>query len=277
VTFDIRRGGLQASGSLQVSGSLPIEMVRETAGIAEGVPFDPQVPGAARDRLVALYRREAFPSPDVTVKQTVNETEPVVDLAFVITEGPRQVLGDVVVTGNRAIDSDVIVRALGLQIDQPLRPEESLRARTNVFKTGLFSRVDIAPEMVESTGGPQATVPMRLKVTVEEWPALLLRYGLQVAEERPEGKLNGRNLVPGLSADLTRRTLFGRAVGLVGAVRLQRREQLERLFLTAPTLAGWPVSSQLGSNSREKPSRQRPLSRPRGVSRGSSEPGSLVR
>ena len=135
---------------------LPIETVRETAGIIEGAPFDPQVPVAARARLVALYRREAFPSPDVTVKQTVSETEPAVDVAFVITEGPRQVLGDVVVTGNRAIDSDVIVRALGLEINQPLRPEESLRARTRVFETGLFRRVDISPEMVEARADTQA-------------------------------------------------------------------------------------------------------------------------
>ena len=40
-------------------------------------------------------------------------------------------------------------------------------------------------------------------MTVEEWPALRLRYGFQVSEERPEENVNGRDLVPGVSAVLT--------------------------------------------------------------------------
>jgi outer membrane protein assembly factor BamA len=78
---------------------------------------------------------------------------------------------------------------------------------------------------------------------VQEWPALRLRYGFQVAEERPEGELEGRDLVPGISADLTRRTLFGRAITLGTAVDYGRREQSGRAFVTAPTMLGWPIES----------------------------------
>ena len=84
---------------------------------------------------------------------------------------------------------------------------------------------------------------MRMRVTVEEWPALRARYGLQIAEERPEDSVNGRDLVPGLSGDVTRRTLFGRAVTLGGAAGLQRRERLGRVFVSAPTMFGLPVRS----------------------------------
>jgi outer membrane protein insertion porin family len=246
-------------------GALPIAMVRDTANVMEGAPFDPAVPDAARDRLVALYRREGFPTPAVTVKQAIRTDAIAVDIAFAIEEGPRQVIGEIVVSGNRAIDSDVIVRALGLRMNEPLRAVESLQARARVFDTGLFRRVDVAAEPLNASpigfapqaqnAGTQSPVaqtlsglrdtPMRLRVTVEEWPALRLRYGVQVAEERPEGKIEGRDLVPGLSADLTRRTLFGRAIGIGGALAFQRREQRGRLFLNAPTLAGWPVESSM--------------------------------
>ena len=236
-----------ASVAFEGVRALPIETVRETAGITGGMPFDPSVPEAARQRLVALYRREAFPTPAVMVRQDVREGESTVDVTFAVTEGPRQVLGEVVVSGNRAIDSDVIVRALDLRLDEPVRAEELLRARTRVFDTRLFRRVDVSSEAMEASPAglaPQAT-PMRLLVTVEEWPALRVRYGLQVAEERPEGKIEGRELVPGLSADLTRRTLFGRAVGVGAALDLQRRERRARGFLNAPTFAGWPLESSL--------------------------------
>ena len=239
VAFDMGRGGLQASGN-----ALPIETVRETAGVTEGMPFDPSVPETARQRLVALYRREGFPTPAVMVQQDLREGESTVSMTFAITEGPRQVLGEVVVAGNRAIDSDVIVRALDLRLDAPVRAEELLQARTRVFDTRLFRRVDVLPEAMADPPTPSVT-PMRLRVTVEEWPALRVRYGVLVAEERPEGKIEGRELVPGLAADLTRRTLFGRAVGIGAALELQRRGQRARGFLNAPTFAGWPLESSL--------------------------------
>ena len=234
-----------ASVAFDGTQALSLETVRETAAVTEGMPLDPAAPEAARDRLVALYRREGFASPMVTVKQAVRDGESSVDVTFAMTEGPRQVLGEVVVSGNRSIDSDVIVLALGLEVDEPVRAEELLRGRTRVFDTRLFRRVDVSSEEMQTSPSSPSVKPVRLKVTVEEWPALRLRYGVQVAEERPEGKIEGRDLVPGLSADLTRRTLFGRAIGAGAVLDLQRRERRARGFINAPTLVGLPVESSL--------------------------------
>ena len=236
--------------------SLPADTQRETAAVMEGMPYDPAETDRARERLLARYRREGFASPVVIVKQNVSADTPRVGLTFAIEPGVRQVLSEVVVSGNRSIDPDVVVRALGLTVGAPLRAEESLQARRRVFDTGLFRRVDVSPEVIEPfdvRSGQAGEQPMRMRVTVEEWPALRLRYGFQVAEERPEGEIEGRELVPGVTADLTRRTLFGRAVALGGAMALQRREQMGRVFLNAPTLRGWPIESSLvAEHSREE-------------------------
>ena len=160
-------------------------------------------------------------------------------------EGPRQALAEIAISGNRSIDSDVIERALGLTMNQPLRPEEWLQARTRVFDTGLFRRVDVSSEPLTDAGAPDETLPMRMRVVVEEWPILRARYGVQVAQERPEDNVQGRDLVPGLSGDITRRTLFGRAVTLGAAAGLQRRERLGRVFVNAPTMLGRRIQSSL--------------------------------
>ena len=86
---------------------------------------------------------------------------------------------------------------------------------------------------------------MRIRVAVEAWPALRLRYGFEVAEERPESNPNGRALRPGLTADLTRRTLFGRAVSLTGVLQYERRQNTARALLNAPTLMALPIQSSL--------------------------------
>ena len=168
-------------------------------------------------------------------------------MTFVVDEGPQQVLGEAVVAGNRAIDADVIVRTLGLEPGEPVTPKDLLQARTRVLDMGLFRRVDVASEALPESAGSAATEtsPIRLRVTVEEWPALRLRYGFQVAEERPEDSVKGATSTPGLTADVTRRTLFGKAITLGAAVEWQRRERVARTFLNTGTLFGWPIGSSL--------------------------------
>ena len=229
------------------------DVLRETAVLTEGTPYDSLGVDAARERLTGMYRLEGFPSATVTVRPDIRTDAPVVDLTFVVVEGARQLLGEVVVAGNRAIAPDVIVRALGLPINTPLRTEDLLRARARIFDTGLFRRVDVESEPGDPSAGDGRVVPVQLRVTVEEWPALRLRYGFQVKEECPESEIERRDLVPGLSADLTRRTLFGRAITIGGAVEWQRRERLGRAFLDTGTFLGLPIGSSLvAKRSREE-------------------------
>jgi outer membrane protein insertion porin family len=147
----------------------------------------------------------------------------------------------------------VIRRALDMSEGDPLRADEVVQARTRVFNTGLFRRIDVASEPSTAAAADATMTAMRLRVTVEEWPAVRLRYGLVVAEERPEDKLEGRELVPGVSADVTRRMLFGRPVGIGTAVSLQRRDQRGRVFVNTPTLFSLPIETSLiGERSREQ-------------------------
>ena len=218
------------------------DALRSTADLSSGAPADLDAVEEARDRVQRLFRREGFATARVTVRQEVHSDSGTSDVTFDILEGPRQVVGEVVIEGNRGIDTDVVARAVRLDVGQPLRAQDWLDARRRVFDTALFRRVDVRSEPMEST---ETTARMRVRVAVEEWPALRLRYGFQAAEERPEGSLTGRNIVPGISADLTRRTLFGRAVGAVAAVELQRRDRSARGTLNAPTFLRLPVSSSL--------------------------------
>lgn len=232
--------------------ALPVSQLRDAAALEAGTPYDPGAVAGARERLLALLRREGFAAAAVAARPVVRTDVPEVEIAFAATPGPRHILQEVVVTGNRTIDADVVIRALDLTAGEPLKPEDLFRARARVFDTGLFRRIDVVSEAIEDGGGTAMT-PMRLRVTVEEWPAVRLRYGLVLAEERPQDRIEGRELVPGLSADVTRRTLFGRAVGVGSALELQRREQRGRVFVNTPTFFGLPIGSSLiGERSREQ-------------------------
>jgi outer membrane protein assembly factor BamA len=221
------------------------EDVSRVTDITSGSPYDPATVDGTRERIVALYRSRGFASATVTANAAVRGTEPLVDLTFEIAEGSRQTIGDIVVSGNGGVDADVVTRALRLTTGSTLDPTELLRARTRVFDTGLFRRVDLSTEPMSRLSASDPVQPMRVRVALEAWPALRLRYGFQASEERPESDPTGRRLAPGLSADVTRRTLFGRAVSLGGSVLYQRRENSGRALLNAPTLMTLPIESSL--------------------------------
>ena len=187
----------------------------KAAAIFVETPYDPAAIDAARDRIVGLYRSRGYASPAVVANAAVRDAEARVDLTFEITEGSRQTIGDIVVSGSAGVDTDVVTRALRLTIGAPLEPAELLRARTRLFNTGLFRRVDVSTEPINRVSAADPEQPVRIRVALEAWPALRLRYGFQAAEEFSSSSVSaGRDVVPGLLADVTRRTLFGRAVGL---------------------------------------------------------------
>jgi len=225
--------------------NVPEEDVARAIDVTAGSPYNPAAIDAARERIVAVFRSHGFASATVTANAAIRDTEPRVDLTFEIAEGFRQTIGDVVVSGNGGVDPDVVTRALQLTVGSTLDPTELLRARTRVFGTGLFRRVDVTTEGMNRLSASDPDQPIRIRVAVEAWPALRLRYGFEVAEERPESNPTGRALAPGLTADLTRRTLFGRAVSLTGVLQYERRQNTARALVNAPTLMALPIHSSL--------------------------------
>jgi outer membrane protein insertion porin family len=230
---------VRVEGADEVAG----EQRRDAASLEIGAPYDPSAVELARTRVARLMRNEGFAEAQVEA-----QVEPDVDgrqaiVVFAVETGPRQALRDIRVSGNRSIDRDVIVRSMDVDTGDPLGADAWLRVRSRLFDTGLFRRVDVTAEPIADASEGQR--PMRLVVTVEEWPALRLRYGLQISEERPEEDPEGRDLTPGFSADVTRRTLFGRAITVGAAVEYERRERLARGFFNSPTFFGLPIESLL--------------------------------
>jgi outer membrane protein assembly factor BamA len=260
-----------AVGTIAFDGvsALEVDVLREDVGLATGETHDPAAVESARRAVQGRYRLEGFTTAVVSVRQQPRPEAEAIDVVFEVAEGPRQTVGEIAVSGRRAIDEDVVLRTMDLAVGEPLRAADWLEARQRLFESGLFRRADISLEPLPEESRPEdvpredvpredvppeaasgndtgpATTPMRVRVVLEEWPALRLRYGFQVAEQRPEEDVNGRDLTPGLSADLTRRTLFGRAITVGGAGQWERREWLGRLFLNTPTLFRLPVQSSL--------------------------------
>jgi outer membrane protein assembly factor BamA len=247
VPVTVQAGPLFTIASVAFEGrqGVPANDLASVAAIAAGMPYDPGAIDGARRRLLTLYRGRGFATADVESRADVVAESQRVSVTFVVRESAQQTIGDIIVSGNGGVNSDVVTRALGLMVGAPLEPAELVRARARVFSTGLFRRVDVTTEMMARTGPADAPQPMRVRVDVEAWPALRLQYGFQVAEVHPESDPTGLSLQPGLSAEATRRTLFGRDLTLGGVVEVERWQNTVRGLVSAPTLFAIPLQSQL--------------------------------
>ena len=224
------------------ANAVKVEDLQAEAALEKGALYRAADVETARMRLQTRYRREGFTAASFEARENVRAADGLVDVIFTVKEGPRQVIQEITISGLQSVNEEVVRRTVRLKAGDGLRTDDWLDARRRLFESGLFRRVDIA---VEPQQGAADTAPVSLRVTVEEWPALRLRYGFQVSEERPEENVNGRDLVPGVSGDLTRRTLFGRAITVGAAAQYESLERLGRVFVSTPTLFGRSVQSSL--------------------------------
>jgi outer membrane protein assembly factor BamA len=224
------------------ANAVKVEDLQAEAALEKGALYRAADVETARMRVQTRYRREGFTAASFEARENVRAADGLVDVIFTVKEGPRQVIQEITISGLQSVNEEVVRRTVRLKTGDGLRTDDWLDARRRLFESGLFRRVDIA---VEPQQGAADTAPVSLRVTVEEWPALRLRYGFQVSEERPEENVNGRDLVPGVSGDLTRRTLFGRAITVGAAVQYESLERLGRVFVSTPTLFGRSVQSSL--------------------------------
>ena len=225
--------------------------VEKAAAIETPTPFVNAEVTEARRRIELHYRTEGFNAAEVEIQTKVADDN-AVTLLFEVTEGPQQVLREVVTTGNEITNGNVITQALRFELGKPANLDEWARARKRLYDTNVFRQVDIqAVPMGEVVDGMQ---PVKAQVSVVEYPAWSLRYGTQLEGERQadiEEFTSTRNL--GLVAEVKNPNLFGRALTLGLFGQYEREQQDATVFLATSRLFGWRARSTLyGFSSRAR-------------------------
>ena len=220
-----------------------LPVVQKAAAVESATPFVSSEVNEARRRVEQQYRNDGFNTAEVEI-QTRVAGDDTVTLLFEVTEGPQQILREVVTTGNEMTSGNVISQALRFELGKPADLDEWARARKRLYDTNVFRQVDIqAVPMGEVVDGQQ---PVKAQVSVVEYPAWALRYGTQLESQRKadiEEFTSTRNL--GLVAEIKNPNLFGRALTLGLFGQYEREEQDATVFLATSRLFGWRARSSL--------------------------------
>jgi outer membrane protein insertion porin family len=264
----VREGPRFKVSDVSVRGNevLPTDLLLRELPVRPGDPFLPRASASALERLRELYWRRAYNDMHADHSLVLDRAAGRVAVHFDIDEGPKSVIADVRVAGNREASDRLVAEQLEIEAGQPLDLAVLGRSRRNLYETGAFSLVDITREPVaaaataESTTtlpdpggegdgvGPGATdgdetqtvaagngdvKPVVVDVRLREVQPLQLRYGASYDTEHGLGGI----------VDLSNHNSLGKARVLGLAARYDASVREGRVYFTQPALRYWPVST----------------------------------
>lgn len=146
VFITIEEGAQWFVSKLEIVGiqQLDAGSVIATLSSAEGQPFSEFNVAADRDTILAYYFANGFPNANFEWSSKPGPQPTHVDLRFIITEGRRQFVRDLLVEGLQATRPGLVQRNLLLAGDDPLSPIRMAETQRRLYELGIFAKVDMA-------------------------------------------------------------------------------------------------------------------------------------
>ncbi len=172
--------------------------VTDDSGLRVGTGFDEELYEKGKLQTVAALRERGFAEAKVDGKVKIFPVEGRATIVLQAETGLRYHFGKVLVSGNRAIPSEAIARATGIDRGDLYKPSALELAQQRVYNLGTFAGARVG---LEPLPGGSAVAPVRVSVREADFQTVRFGIGFQVETERYE--------VPKLRAEYTNRNLFG--------------------------------------------------------------------
>ena len=218
--------------------ALDLGDLREALPLTEQGPFHPLLLDQALAVVRAAYADAGYAEAQVSAEANWNPDETVVDLTIAAIEGPQTVVDRVIVRGNRATESEVIRRTLGVERGEPISDTRLLELERDLYQLGIFSSVE-----VELTHAGLGGARRDLVVRVEEGKPRRVTYGIGYEYNGGDHEQSG----PRGGVSFSHGNLWGKAVSLRADLRLSEFDQSTRLIVDQPYVFrfGVPLTSSL--------------------------------
>ncbi len=207
----------------QVRASLPLE---------PGGPYHRALLDESLNLLRALYEEEGYREITIETQLDWNSDNTLVDVAFEIAPGRQENIDRVILRGLELTRPEVVRRFLPLESGQPISRRRLLEAERDLYRLGIFSRVDVE-RGPDHTGDGRRDVLVRL----EEGRRWRLSYGLSYHSDDGIGGLLG----------LSRTNIGGKAGRLQLDFRGNQVDSRFRLLFDQPSVGRWrlPITYSL--------------------------------
>ncbi len=210
IHVDIREGPRWMIRAVTIAGNVraPEERLRREIAFGPGRPFSPLRVLDGEDRIVNHYVENSFLDADVTSRVERNDERHTVDVFYDIHEGGQARIRDITLSGLGRTDAHVVRRELTLRAGEILRIEDVAKSQAQLYATGLFRSVYIAPDS-SSAGDSLKLVVVNLIERQNGEASAGFGYStvdrLRLQVEARHRNLWGRSLEAGVEASVSNR------------------------------------------------------------------------
>ena len=225
--------------------------------LEQGEPLNPQLLHEDVIALQTYYANEGHTEVQVSPRVDISEDKTSATVTYVVAEGPRVVVDEVIVRGNTYTDRDVVLRRSDIDPGDPFSYTRMLEAQRELYRLGIFQRVEIQPEQAGTSVSDRDVV-----IQVEEGKNLTLTGSIGLRLERaaqddtsgtagviqPDASDSGNNggseIHERVSIAAAHRNLFGTGRYLGLEIVAGREENEAFLTYREPFISRWDVPLQ---------------------------------
>ncbi|HTX35728.1 MAG TPA: POTRA domain-containing protein [Bryobacteraceae bacterium] len=238
VFVHIDEGPQYLIGELEVDGieHLNKQEILSRLSSIHGQPFSEFNVAVDRDTILAEYFSNGFPKATFEWSSSTAAAPHRVDLRYLIHEGQRQFVRQVVYSGNKVTQDRLIDRTLTLNPGDPLSPTEITDIQRRLYDLGVFAKVDAAIQNPDGETDDKYVI-----YNLEE----ARRYSVDVGFGAELGRIGGcdtcldapagaTGFSPRVSLDVSRNNLWGLGHSISLRTRISTLEQRALLNYSWP-------------------------------------------
>jgi outer membrane protein assembly complex protein YaeT len=225
--------------------------------IAPNEPLNPQLYHEDVVALQTFYADRGYTEVQVAPRIELSDDKTAAKVTYVVTEGPRVTVDEVIVRGNTFTKDDVILRKSNVDPGDPFSYTSVLEAQRELYRLGIFQRVEVQPEQAGTSVADRDIV-----ISVEEGKNLTLSgsVGLRFSRASSDERLRER-----LALAAAHRNLFGTGRYLGLETVFSRDEQEAFLTYREPFIGPFNVPLQVQVYQADDNTRARTHIRQRGA------------
>jgi len=232
ITFTVDEGPRYQIGQINIQSTLKDldpESLRQYIDLGEGDWYDSSSINKSIDDMTTAIGTlgYAFVKIDAQLERTTKDEQFILNITFVVQEGPRVFVSRINITGNVRTLDRVIRREFRLSEGDAFNSAKLNRTRQRIQNLGFFSKVDVTAKPTDSPD------KVDINVNVEEQSTGELTFGLGYSTSAgPLGQINIRE-----------RNLLGRGQDLRLDLSISGRDSQIQLSFTEPYFLGKDLSS----------------------------------
>ena len=224
--------------------------------LEKGQPLNPQILHEDVVALQTYYANAGYSEVQVAPRVDVSADKTSAGVTYVVAEGPHVEVDEVIVRGNTYTDRDVVLRRSDIDPGDPFSYTRMLEAQRELYRLGIFQRVEIQPEQAGTSVSDRDVV-----IQVEEGKNLTLTGSVGLRLERgdqdnpstedvviepdaSDESSGGPEIHERVSIAAAHRNLFGTGRYLGLEIVAGREEQEFFLTYREPFISRWDVPLQ---------------------------------